>query len=721
MALYYIYVFIGFFLAFSLHHIMLSIDSKEKLTNLSYALLTFSFASLIFFTRILYYYMKIGSFLVLGAFLLSVSFVASSATIFLYSIFDLKKLKKIIFVNIISLFISTVINIILYAFLNNFFFIRLQLMASIIYTIFCFTLVAIEIINKKQYKEIQQKIIIIGFLPLIISSLLLSVSFFLQYKLPFAFVYFGFIFMFILFAFAISKRFNQNYNELVNLKILLEEKVEKRTADLLIANEKIKEISKQKSDFFINVAHEIKTPLTLIKNYCDKYIKKVGETEELRIIKSNLDKLQRDMINFLDVEKIEKGQVFYDHDKTFCLSDLILEKIIFFKEIAETKNILISSRIEKKVFIQADPYAIDRVINNLFDNSLKYNNPEGKINIGLKTSDKKIEFLIQDTGIGIPEEKKNLIFLPYRQASNQKRNIDGIGMGLYIVKKIIDSLSGTIEIQSEPDKGTAFKIILNKYDKKEKEKIKPVKASKPIRLLNLKGKVEDSIYDDTKETLLIAEDNVDFLLFLKAELAESYNILVATNGLEALDKVKNIRKPDLIISDIMMDGMDGKRFLEEIKEDNDFNDIPFIFITAKTTSTEKIEGINRGAVAYITKPFDIEELKALIHSILENRKSQIEKIKSSVIEALSGKKSVQSNNHIDISNIDSNCIDYNISDKENDIVLLIIEGLQNKEIAERLKLSENYVGKKISEIFTKTNSSNRVELINKITKHPNHR
>ncbi len=718
MTLYYIYIFIGFFLAFSLYHVMLSFNGKEKLSNLSYALLTFSFASLIYFIRILYYHMKIDSFLVLGAFLLSVSLVASSATIFLYSMFDLKRVKSIIFVSIVSLFIFTFINIALYALFDNFFFIRFQIIASIIYTVFCIVLVTIEIINKKQYKEIQQKFIIIGFLAICISSLSLSASFFFQYKLPFAVVYFGFIFMFILFAFAITKRFNQNYNELVNLKILLEEKVKKRTEELLIANEKIKEMSKQKSDFFINVAHEIKTPLTLIKNYCDRYIKKVGETEELRIIKSNLDKLQRDMTNFLDMEKIEKGQIFYDHDQTFCLSDLISEKVTLFKEIAEIKNIRIWSKIEKEVYIQADPYAIDRVINNFFDNAIKYNNPGGEVNVELQTSDENIELLIRDTGIGISGERKNLIFLPYAQVSNLKRNIDGIGMGLYIVKKIIDSLSGTIEIQSEPGKGTAFKIVLKKYDKKEEEYIKPVKASKPIRLLNQTESVEDSGYDETKDTVLIAEDNIDFLAFLKTELAESYNILVATNGSEALDKVRNIKKPDLIISDIMMGGMDGNLLLEEIKNDEDLNDIPFIFMTAKTALKEKIDGINRGAVAYITKPFDIKELKAQIHSILENRERQIEKMKSSVIEALSGKKSVEPNDHIN-SNIDLNCIDYAISDKEKDIVLLIIEGLQNKEIAKRLKLSENYVGKKISEIFAKTNSSNRVELANKIKKNPN--
>ncbi|HNZ27201.1 MAG TPA: hypothetical protein PKK13_08235, partial [Spirochaetota bacterium] len=105
MTLYYIYIFIGFFLAFSLYHVMLSFNGKEKLSNLSYALLTFSFASRIYFIRILYYHMKIDSFLVLGAFLLSVSLVASSATIFLYSMFDLKRVKSIIFVSIVSLFI----------------------------------------------------------------------------------------------------------------------------------------------------------------------------------------------------------------------------------------------------------------------------------------------------------------------------------------------------------------------------------------------------------------------------------------------------------------------------------------------------------------------------------------------------------------------------------------------------------------------------------------
>lgn len=499
-------------------------------------------------------------------------------------------------------------------------------------------------------------------------------------------------------------------SEFIFSHILLEETKKQREL-IELKNRELFDLSRQKIDFFINITHEMKTPLTLIKNYYSRYIKKVGETEELKILKTNIDKLQRDMINFLDIEKMEKGQVFYDHSEIFCLSDLLLDKMPFFIGIAEYKNIDVSfSKIEKDIFIKADPYAIDRIINNLYDNVLKYTDPKGKINIELQIVDDNIKFTIKDNGIGISSDKIDLIFLPYWQLSNQKRNIDGIGIGLHIVKKIVDSLNGEITVESELGNGTTFTIILPQHKNKVVD-TKNINVSQPISRSIIK-KVEDTTYDKSKNTILIVEDNSDLLFYMKIELEEFYNIFVAENGLEAIEKIKQIEKLDMIISDIMMDKMAGDMFLEEIKKNKDINDIPFIFITAKSTSIEKTAGINQGAIAYLTKPFDIEELKAIIHSIFKNRELQIEKLKEDLISLLNSK----GKNNLKPDSIENIFSKYKITDAEKNICLLLMQGMQNKEIAVKLKLSESYVGKKISEILKKTFSSNRVELIKKLNK-----
>lgn len=161
--------------------------------------------------------------------------------------------------------------------------------------------------------------------------------------------------------------------------------------------------------------------------------------------------------------------------------------------------------------------------------------------------------------------------------------------------------------------------------------------------------------------------------------------------------------------------MDGSQFLEEIKKDKDFLDVPVIFMTAKTASAEKIDGITRGAVAYITKPFDIEELKALIHSILENRENMFENLKNGILSSLNRKERNNFKEQKNRRKPEDLFFKYKITEREKDICLLITQGLQNKEIADRLSLSENYIGKKITEIMKKTGAANRVEILNKLT------
>ncbi|MBN2439998.1 MAG: HAMP domain-containing histidine kinase, partial [Spirochaetales bacterium] len=255
-------------------------------------------------------------------------------------------------------------------------------------------------------------------------------------------------------SFALSKRY---------LKALSPLEASSNELELFERSRQLENINRQKTNFFINLAHEIKTPLTLISNYLELYTRKVKMSDELYIIKRNIDKLKHDMINFLDVEKIKQGRMDYNHNNILDLSTLISEREEIFKGIVFQRDIKIVSHVETNIFIKADRFALETVLNNLLSNALKYTDDKGEIKIILESNDKKVILTIQDTGIGIPEDKFEEIFLPYYQISNGKSNMHGIGMGLYIVNKIVKSLNGKITVTSKQGEGTKLTIILNRY------------------------------------------------------------------------------------------------------------------------------------------------------------------------------------------------------------------------------------------------------------------
>jgi len=374
---------------------------------------------------------------------------------------------------------------------------------------------------------------------------------------------------------------------------------------------------KVKIQFFANVSHETKTPLTLISNYLNRYMEKTGTTEELAVIKQNIEKLQRDMVNFLDSEKLQRGQVFYKHNQIIDFSVLVKQKITMFRDMADKKKIKIKPDIHKDIYIKADPFAIDRVINNLFDNAIKYTNQNGQIKIRLAAGNSRIHFIVMDSGIGISREHRQFIFKPYHQISHEKRNLQGIGMGLFIVYKIVETLNGKIMVRSKLNQGSAFMVSLPEYMMKPGEKADhDIKFSKPINTAPVVTELKEGKKDSSLYTLFVVEDNINLLHFLQSSLSKRFNVYAAINGHKALEKIKEIPRPDVIISDIMMDGMDGLMLCETLSRDEQYEDIPFIFITAKTSVEDRVKGLSKGAVDYISKPFTIEELNAKIDAII---------------------------------------------------------------------------------------------------------
>jgi DNA-binding NarL/FixJ family response regulator/anti-sigma regulatory factor (Ser/Thr protein kinase) len=419
------------------------------------------------------------------------------------------------------------------------------------------------------------------------------------------------------------------------------------------------------------------------------------------------------MINFLDMEKINRGQVFYDHEQVIILSKAVNLKVILFKEIAARENITIKSDVEEFITIKIDPYAIDRIINNLIDNAIRYTNRGGQINVLLKRTNAGIQFIVKDTGIGISKEKQQVLFEPFYQLSHEKRNIQGIGIGLSIVKKIMNQVKGKIDVISEEGIGTTFILSFNAPDHDAQTSvIHNDHYSQPIDTF-FSAQLLAEYYNPEKDTVLIVEDNINMLAYIQLSLVNYYNVFYACNGVEALEKLQKMTRPQVIVSDIMMDEMDGYEFFGILQKDEKYCSIPFIFLTVKNTLQEKLEGLGRGAIDFIYKPFSLNELLAKIKTVIKNQQS-IREFELSEMEIKLSRFLRMNFQRKGLSRLEELCDTYSITQREKDIILLLTKGLEYKEISYQLNISINTLKPYIRKIYKKLQVQNKVELTNLI-------
>ena len=493
----------------------------------------------------------------------------------------------------------------------------------------------------------------------------------------------------------------------------LQDEVNKRTKEL----EKAHQI---RSTNFINLVHETKTPLTLIKNYLDEYINKNGSAEELDIIKGSVDKLTTDVINLFDIERFSKGIDVYRHNKVSDFSEILKSTLPLFEYYCSKQNIKLRTSIEENLYLKADPYAINRIANNVIENAIKFTDEGGEITISLSQKDDNIIFSVQDDGVGISPSLQKKIFEPHYQIGNKNTSLQGMGLGLPIVKKVVDSLGGEIVVESNPSHvpGTKVLIILTKHDLKAKDM--PVQISNEASNPNYQFAdytIEDSTYLPERRSLLLVEDNKAMLHFLCNKFKGKYNVYYALNGADALKKLHEMPIiPDLILSDIMMDKLDGFAFAQVISEQANYNHIPIVFLTAKSTPTDRLKGLKLGAIDFVSKPFSFEELNQKIETILLNISKQQTAILNSSILSLKTLKNLNPENPAVAydSKFDQNIRLLSLTNREIEIAKLIVKGKTYREIASELFISEKTVTKHIQNMFEKANVSNKVGFINKL-------
>ncbi len=387
---------------------------------------------------------------------------------------------------------------------------------------------------------------------------------------------------------------------------------------ILFEKEKEKEIYSAKINFFTNVAHEVRTPLTLIQSPLEYLITNNVDKKELNenllVMEKNTNRLLLLINQLLDFRKIE-AQNF---SLTFVHTDiveLLAETYVRFMPLAKQKNLTFTfERPNDSVFADVDKEALIKILSNLFTNAIKYG--QTQINVFLSQSDDKLYVRVNNDGNIIPNELKDQIFEPFFQIidEDKRRVSSGSGIGLALAKSLVELHKGSIYLDKSVQSENSFVCEM------------PLNQSNVIKLKNeTDGVIEIPennpviVTGDSKELVLVVEDDEDLLSFVTEKLGMYYQVLKARNGVEAMEIIEK-ENVSIIISDVVMPLMDGLELCKKLKENIDYSHIPFVMLTAKTTVQNKIEGLESGADAYIEKPFSLDFLYVQISNLVSNRK-----------------------------------------------------------------------------------------------------
>ncbi len=618
-----------------------------------------------------------------------------------------KRLRNLIFTLAVILFFTLSEPVMGRIWYIHYLFTPIVISVGIIQLLMFFTILK-HIITKNLYKSREKKAILAGLLLILFNLLIAKIMLTINTENLLARNNFLTGTAVLLFAYALSLRFNQEFKDLVILKNDLEKLVGERTSELTSANKAIMEASQRKMSFFINFAHETKTPLMLIRNYLDRYIFQKGIDPELLLIRKNFDKLYTDMVNYLDEERLSVGQLYNIEKKVVDISSITKDKIELFRLAAEIKNIHIIESIDENAIVFIDSQGFDKIANNLIDNAIKYNWEGGKVKITVKKTPGEVIFKVTDNGPGISKEQQEHIFEPFYQI-HEKQNEEGFGVGLSVVKALTKELNGRLNFMSKENLGTTFELRF------KSENIHSIVVGENCDIQSERVKnIKQSEFSNEKRTILLVEDNLSLLQFIQQELSCEFNVCVALNGKEALKLLNDHTFPDLVITDVMMDEMNGLDLFNYMNNHPRYSSIPLIFITAKSIKEERLKMLQKGASDYIFKPFTLDELKARITSVLQNRK----KSKNEGIREAIGLLEQQLENETPIiskraiPDIYKRCKELELTERQKDIVVLLVKGNSYKQIAEELNISDKTATRHVQNIFEKLGVHNKVELIN---------
>lgn len=388
-------------------------------------------------------------------------------------------------------------------------------------------------------------------------------------------------------------------------------------------NEQLNEATQSKLMFFTNVSHDLRSPLTLIAGPVDHLKDAPNLTDDqhemISLASKNVKILMRLINQILDFRKYENGKLSLNLDEV-DLGRMLREWCASFRTIAVDRGLTFTYHIpESKDFILAvDIEKVERVMFNLISNAFKYTRSGGKISVSISRVDDTIKITVEDTGKGISAEDLSHIFERFFQVDKVHPN--GSGIGLSLAKAFIDLHGGSIEAESQIDKGSTFIVKLPvRHIEGEIVNTTSTITSEEVNLELQEVFIEPEKVDRDKTTVLVIDDNADIRALINTLLKDDYLVLTASNGQAGL-KMASRYIPDLIICDVMMPVMDGLECCRKLKEEQSTSHIPVLMLTACTMDEQRIQGYDCGADAYLSKPFNAKVLLARCRSLIENRR-----------------------------------------------------------------------------------------------------
>ena len=394
---------------------------------------------------------------------------------------------------------------------------------------------------------------------------------------------------------------------------------------------RLKELDQLKSNLYTNITHEFRTPLTVISGMTDLIQEKPREWLQhgIALIRDHNQRLLQMVNQMLDLQKMESGKMELSLQQSDIIS-FLRSQMEPFQFLAIQKNLSFQIDLEPPVLqMDFDSEKLSQILSNLLSNAVK-NTSRGSVGVGSrKMADGRFEWWVTDTGGGIPADKLSLIFDRFYQVEQgTTRQGEGTGIGLALVKQLVELMGGQIKAESRMEEGSTFTVALPVSQQA------PLAIDQPLINPGIRMPVTISVEEHLvsgnglTERVLIIEDHADVRRYLRAMLQDYFIIEEASDGQEGVEKAIQL-VPDLVICDVMMPRMDGYEVVSELHAQPLTSHIPVIMLTAKADMPSKIEGLRRGAEVYLTKPFHSTELLAQIRMLLEQRKRLQEKFRQS--------------------------------------------------------------------------------------------
>ncbi len=408
----------------------------------------------------------------------------------------------------------------------------------------------------------------------------------------------------------------------------------KKAADLALEkeqfeSEQLRLLDRTKSRFFANLSHELRTPLTLILGPLKNALASNDKDKDLELAHQNSKQLLKLVNEIMDLSKLESGKLELYTTNVQIIP--FLKRVFYaYESLANLRNIelLFESEIEEDLATKLDQAKVEKVLNNLMANALKFSHAGDTIVMKASEGPGLLSIEVIDGGIGIPEEDVPHLFDRFYQAQGQGEQLyGGTGIGLALAKELTQLHNGTIEVTSKPGMGSTFKVSLPIEKVRSIEQMPIPEEALEVKNPYQKANYQPLLLNGEKPKILIVEDNVEMNRFLQDMLSTYFYCYSALDGQQGLQMLHK-HSIDLIISDVMMPNMDGFTFREKVIENEQWKNIPFVLLTARIEEQDKMKGLQLGISDYITKPFSTPELIARIHNLLRN---QIERQQASIL------------------------------------------------------------------------------------------